>query len=62
MEIDAHDDMDDLRQGFSKRVLGDRIRFGKLQLMSLPHTLEMKRYLNRKKDQSDIALLERYLR
>ena len=60
-EVDAHNDMDNLAKGFGDRVIGGRVHRGGLQLMSLPHTLEMKKHLNREKDQADIALLKAHL-
>lgn len=56
-EIDAHKTLDNLRPGFTDRALIGSQKIGPLSIMSKAHILELKRLLNRPKDQEDIAKL-----
>jgi len=59
LEVDAHNNFFDAP--FAKKVMKNRVHKGDLQLMSMADVLEMKRRLNRPKDQKDIRYLLRNL-
>ncbi len=59
LEVDAHNNFFDAP--FAKKVMKNRVHKGGLQLMSMADVLEMKRRLNRPKDQKDIRYLLRNL-